>query len=179
VLDGIRGVGMMVGGPLLLLIAALAAVRSALRALFRGRLPSAPALLGTGALLAYAGAVRQWMKTWGAPPGEGSTAAPVHGIEIDASALSVDGAWIEWRVGAGALSRWDESSRTAILLDEEDMRTRLTDANGGAVIWSPPLEGFSECAVEVGLYDPDDPDTPIYRDAARIVKNGLSYSITE
>ena len=89
VLDGVRGVGMMVGGPLLLLIVALAAVRSTLRALFRGRFPPAPALIGTGALLAYAGPVRRWMMSWGAAPDEGSTAAPVHAIEIDAPAERV------------------------------------------------------------------------------------------
>jgi hypothetical protein len=77
---------MMIGGPIVLLVAVAACIRSIVRALMTGRRPWPPALLGTGAFLAYAGPVRRWMMSWGAPPGEGSTAAPVHAIEIDAPA---------------------------------------------------------------------------------------------
>jgi hypothetical protein len=86
VLEGLRAFAVMIGGPLLLLVPAIAAVRATVRSLVRGRRPAAPVLLGTGALLAYAGPIRRWMMNWGAPLCEGSTAAPVHAIEISASA---------------------------------------------------------------------------------------------
>ena len=60
-LEGIRAIAVMVGGPVLLLGAALACVRSTLRFVARGRLPSLPAGLGTAALLLYAGPIRRSM----------------------------------------------------------------------------------------------------------------------
>ena len=87
--EGIRAVAMMVGGPLVLLYAAFLALRSTLRSLARGRLPSAPAALGTGLLAVYAGPVRRWMRSWGAR-GEGATTTePVHAIEVEAPAEEV------------------------------------------------------------------------------------------
>lgn len=84
VLEGIRAIGVMIGGPLILMIAIGACVRSALRSLIHGRLPSPPAAFGTGALLVYAGPVRSWMRSWGAEAEAASTVAPVHAIEVDA-----------------------------------------------------------------------------------------------
>jgi hypothetical protein len=84
VVEGLRAVGVMAGGPLVLLVAALAAVRSTVRAIGRGRPPSLPAALGVAAVLLYAGPVRRWMRSWGARPGEATAAEPVHAIEVDA-----------------------------------------------------------------------------------------------
>jgi hypothetical protein len=86
--EGVRAVAVVVGGPLLLLLVAWRCVSSTVRALARGLLPSVPAALGTTALIAYAGPLRRWMRSWGAP-GEGTTTEPVHAIEVDAPADQV------------------------------------------------------------------------------------------
>ncbi len=83
--EGIRAIGVMVGGPLVLLLAGAAVIRSTLRSLARGRMPSLPAGLGTVALFAYAGPVRRWMGSWGSDE-EAATTEPVHAIEIEAPA---------------------------------------------------------------------------------------------
>lgn len=74
----------MVGGPLLLLVAVLTAVRSTTRAILHGRPPSLPAALGLTAVLVYAGPVRRWMRSWGARPGEATAKGPLHAIEVEA-----------------------------------------------------------------------------------------------
>jgi hypothetical protein len=89
VVEGLRAVGVMVGGPLILLLAVAACVRSALRSLSRGQLPSAPAALGTTAFILYAGPVRRWMRNWGAEHEQATGTEPVHAIEIDAPAERV------------------------------------------------------------------------------------------
>jgi hypothetical protein len=86
--EGLRAVLVMVGGPLLLAFAAWRCIRATARALARGRTPPPWAGLGTAALMAYAGPVRSWMRSWGAP-GEGTTTQPVHAIEVDAPAREV------------------------------------------------------------------------------------------
>ena len=83
----------MVGGPLILLAAAIAAVRSTLGAILDARRPSLPAAFGTVAVLLYAVPVRRWMRRWGALPGEGTAAEPVHAIEVEARAQTV-WAWL-------------------------------------------------------------------------------------
>ncbi len=84
--EAIRAVLVVVGGPLVLLIAAIASVRSALRSLAKAQPPSPPAVLGVGALVAYLGPVRRWMRNWGAREKQGTTTEPVRAIEIDAPA---------------------------------------------------------------------------------------------
>lgn len=84
VVEGIRAIGVMVGGPLVLLVAALAAARSSVRAIVHGRPPALPAVLGTAGVLVYAGPVRRWMRSWGARPGEATGTEAVHAIEIGA-----------------------------------------------------------------------------------------------
>lgn len=86
--EGVRAAAVVVGGSLLLLLAVGRCVSATVRALARGRLPSLPAALGTAALVAYAGPLRRWMQSWGAP-GEGTTTEPVHAIEVDAPAEEV------------------------------------------------------------------------------------------
>jgi hypothetical protein len=53
----------MAGGPLVLLVAVLSAVRSIVRAIIHGRPPSPPAALGLSGVLLYAGPVRRWMRS--------------------------------------------------------------------------------------------------------------------
>jgi hypothetical protein len=84
VVEGIRAIGVMAGGPLVVLVVALAAVRSSVRAIVHGRPPSLPAALGTAGVLVYAGPVRRWMRSWGARPGQATATEPVHAIEVDA-----------------------------------------------------------------------------------------------
>lgn len=88
-MEAIRAIGMMVGAPLILMLSVFASVRSTLRALARGRLPSLPAAVGTGALILYAGPVRLWMRSWGVEDEEGTTTEPVHAIEVGAPAEQV------------------------------------------------------------------------------------------
>jgi hypothetical protein len=89
VIEGVRAIGVMVGGPFVLIIAAIAAVRSTVAATLAGRRPSLPAALGTAAVFLYAGPVRRWMRSWGARPGEGTATEPVHAIELEAPAEAV------------------------------------------------------------------------------------------
>jgi hypothetical protein len=84
VVEGLRAIGVMVGGPLVLLVAVLTAVRSTTRAILHGRPPSLPAGLGLTAVLLYAGPVRRWMQSWGARAGEATAKGPVHAIEVEA-----------------------------------------------------------------------------------------------
>jgi hypothetical protein len=84
IVEAVRAIGVMVGGPLMLLLAAVACVRSTLRSLARGERLSLTAGLGTAALIAYAGPVRRWMRSWGARGEPATTTEPVHAIEIDA-----------------------------------------------------------------------------------------------
>jgi hypothetical protein len=84
VVEGLRAIGVMAGGPLVLAVAVLSAVRSTLRAIIHGRAPSLPAALGLTAVLLYAGPVRRWMRSWGAHPGEATAKGPVHAIEVEA-----------------------------------------------------------------------------------------------
>ena len=86
---GIRAIGVMIGGPLILMFAIGACVRSALRSLIRGRLPYSARSLRTGALFLYAGPVGRWMRGRGAGGEAASTVAPVHAIEIDAPSEEV------------------------------------------------------------------------------------------
>jgi hypothetical protein len=84
VVEGLRAITVMAGGPLVLLVAALAAVRSTVRAIIHGRPPALPAGLGLIAVLLYAAPLRRWMRSWGARPGEATAKGPVHAIEVEA-----------------------------------------------------------------------------------------------
>jgi hypothetical protein len=83
VVEGVRAIGVMAGGPLVLLVAVLSAVRSTIRAILHGRPPSLPAGLGLSGVLLYAGPMRRWMRGWGARPGEATAREPVHAIEVE------------------------------------------------------------------------------------------------
>lgn len=84
--EATRALAVVVGGPILLLAAGWACLRSLLRSLSRRRAPSLAAALGGLALGTYAGPVRRWMRSWGADPAEATASEPVHAIEIDAPA---------------------------------------------------------------------------------------------
>jgi len=62
VLEGLRAAGVVMGDPAILLIAGVTSVRATLHSLWRGRLPSLSAALGTLAVALYAGPVRRWMR---------------------------------------------------------------------------------------------------------------------
>ena len=96
IVRAVRGFGVMLAGPMLLLAGVIASLISALRSLLHGRLPRPPALAGLGATAAYALLVRPWHLRWGAAPGEEDLELPgiellpeagtdiVHAISIDA-----------------------------------------------------------------------------------------------
>ena len=86
--EGLRAVAVVIGGSVLLLVIAWRCVRASFRALAGGRLPSPSAGLGVAALIAYAGPLRRWMQSWGAP-GEGTTTQPGNAIEVNAPAQEV------------------------------------------------------------------------------------------
>jgi hypothetical protein len=74
--DAARAFGVVFGGPLVLDLAALAAVGSTARAFARRERLRAPALLGVAATAAYATAVVSWMRRWGATADEWVRALP-------------------------------------------------------------------------------------------------------
>ncbi len=69
-LDAVRGFGVMVGGPALLVAAAVGSVASVARSLARGRLPRPAPALGALAVAGYVVGVRPWHLAWGATPDE-------------------------------------------------------------------------------------------------------------
>ncbi len=150
--EGIRAIGVMIGGPLILLIPAIVALRSTLRALSRGRLPSLPALLGTGVVLAYAGPIRRWMMSWGAEPGEGSTAAPVHAIEIDAPPEEV---W-PWLAQLGQdrggfySYEWLENLAGCRMRNADRIHPEWQHREAGEKVMLHPLNGLSVSRFEPG-----------------------------
>jgi hypothetical protein len=75
-LDTIRAFGVMVGGPVLLLLAVLASIVVSVIALAEGEVPPWPALVGLGALLAYVALLRPWTRRWGTTPEERTKALP-------------------------------------------------------------------------------------------------------
>jgi hypothetical protein len=64
------------GGPLVLLAAAIASAAVSLRALVRREAPPPLAAAGVGTSAAYARLFRPWMKTWGSRPGEAAKELP-------------------------------------------------------------------------------------------------------
>ena len=74
--DNARMLAVVFGGPVVLDALAAAAVGSTARSLLSGRRPSAPALLGTAAVAAYAGLAVPWMRGWGSSPQEMHRALP-------------------------------------------------------------------------------------------------------
>jgi hypothetical protein len=75
-LDTIRAFGVMVGGPLLLLLAVLASIVVSVIALAEGETPPWPALVGVGGLAAYVTLLRPWSRRWGTTPEERTKALP-------------------------------------------------------------------------------------------------------
>jgi hypothetical protein len=75
-LAGARASIVVMGGPLVLLVAATASVASTFRSLLRCRPPSSLAVAGVAATAAYARVMRPWMKAWGTRPGEADKELP-------------------------------------------------------------------------------------------------------
>ena len=75
-LMGVRAFAVVMGGPLVLIAAAIASAAVSLRALARRQAPPAPAGTGVATAVAYARLFRPWMKTWGARPEEAEKRAP-------------------------------------------------------------------------------------------------------
>jgi hypothetical protein len=69
-LGALRAFGVMLGGPVLLLLAVLANTTATLRALGQRRRPSPSAAIGTAAALGYFSVVRPRLRQWGATPEE-------------------------------------------------------------------------------------------------------------
>jgi hypothetical protein len=73
---GVRALAVVMGGPLVLIGAAIASAAVSLRALVRSEAPSPLAGAGVAATAAYARLFRPWMKTWGTRPGEAGKELP-------------------------------------------------------------------------------------------------------
>lgn len=97
----IRAFGVMLGGPLALLTAVIAAILHSARALRAGRLPGAGALAVLGGAAVYGRWLRPWLRRWGATDAEAEAALPgdelcpaapfrhTHVVQIDAGAEAV------------------------------------------------------------------------------------------
>lgn len=75
-LMGVRAFAVVMGGPLILIVAAIASAAVSLRALVRRHAPPPFPAAGVAAAVAYARLLRPWMKTWGARPGEAEKDLP-------------------------------------------------------------------------------------------------------
>jgi hypothetical protein len=69
-LDAVRAYGVMVGGPVLLLLAVVASIGFTIWSLAQGERPSWLALAGVVALTAYVVVLRPWSRRWGTSPDE-------------------------------------------------------------------------------------------------------------
>jgi hypothetical protein len=97
----VRGLGVMVGGPLVLLAAIAAAAVYSVRALRHGRPPHRAAVVVLGTATAYRRWALPWMRRWGATDAEAAMALPddetvaspgarqTRAVQIDASADAV------------------------------------------------------------------------------------------
>ena len=94
-LDTVRGFGVMVGGPVLLVAAAVGSVAFVARSLARGRLPRPAPALGALAVAGYVVGVRPWHLAWGVTPDEvaggdsDGCGRSTRGVTIDAPADEV------------------------------------------------------------------------------------------
>jgi hypothetical protein len=89
-LGAVRGVGVMVAGPLVLAAASLASGAATFRALMHGRRPRPAAAAGVAATVIYGVAARRWMAGWGTTSAERQTSAcQTHAVTIDAPADAV------------------------------------------------------------------------------------------
>jgi uncharacterized protein YndB with AHSA1/START domain len=82
-LGAVRAFGVMLGAPVVLATLAGASVLETVRRALRGRPPGPLAALGTGALIAYAVAIRPRLRNWGARPHETRMALPGDELEPD------------------------------------------------------------------------------------------------
>jgi hypothetical protein len=73
---GARAFAVVMGGPLVLIAAAIASAAVSLRAVARRAAPPPPAAAGVAATVGYARLLRPWMKTWGTRPGEAEKELP-------------------------------------------------------------------------------------------------------
>lgn len=101
VLQAARGVGVMLGGPLVLLVVVSGATVRTFRAARAGRLPRADAVAILAGAAAYARWVRPWLRRWGAtdaecsvrlpgdPTGAKAVAQSTRAVQIDAPADAV------------------------------------------------------------------------------------------
>ncbi|MEA2143080.1 MAG: hypothetical protein QOI64_1510 [Solirubrobacteraceae bacterium] len=97
----VRGLGVMVGGPLVLLAATVASAMHSVRALRHGRPPRSAAVVVLGTAAAYRRWALPWMRRWGATdteatmtlPGDETVASPgarqTRAVQIDAPAHAV------------------------------------------------------------------------------------------
>jgi hypothetical protein len=97
----VRGLGVMVGGPLVLLAAVIAAAVHSVRALRHARPPRRAAIVVLGTAAAYRRWALPWMRRWGATdaeaamtlPGDDKVASPgarqTRAVQIDAAAQAV------------------------------------------------------------------------------------------
>ena len=75
-LMGVRAFAVVMGGPLVLVAAAIASSAVSLRAVVRRGTPPPLAAAGVAATAGYARLLRPWMKTWGTRPGEAEKELP-------------------------------------------------------------------------------------------------------
>lgn len=75
-LMGVRAFAVVMGGPLVLIVAAIASAAVSLRALVRRHAPPPFPAAGVAATVAYARLLRPLKKTWGARPGEAEKDLP-------------------------------------------------------------------------------------------------------
>jgi hypothetical protein len=153
----------MLGGSVVLAIAAVASLLAALRAALRLRPPSWPALMGCCATLAYALAVRPWQLRWGARseeldkelPGdellpEGGTRI-LHAVTINASPEEV-WPWVA-QIGqdrGGFYSyEWLENLAGCEMRNAEDIHEEWQHREIGETVFLHPTGGL-----EVILFEP-------------------------
>ncbi|MGZ8665512.1 MAG: hypothetical protein ACXWZM_00210 [Solirubrobacterales bacterium] len=82
-LGAVQAFGVMLGGPVALVVVAGVSVRKTLRRVQRGRPPSPAAALGAAGLLAYVLVLRPRIRNWGARPHETRMALPGDELEPD------------------------------------------------------------------------------------------------
>ncbi len=87
-LDAVRAFGVMLGGSIVLDLAAAASAVATVRALSRGRRPPPLAAAGVAATALYALRVRPWLLRWGARPSEIEGALPGDELLPDPGAQS-------------------------------------------------------------------------------------------
>lgn len=155
-LMGVRAFAVVMGGPLVLVAAAIASAALSLRALIRRQLPPRLAAAGVAATAAYARLLRPWMKTWGTRSGEAAKELPgdetvpdpglqqTRSITIDAPPQEV-WPWLA-QLGqdrAGFYSyRWLENLAGCRMPDVREVRPEWQDRRVGQTVPLHPSAGL-------------------------------------